>query len=90
MRDDEVASSMLFRLGQEFKRAESDGCTTRDNFWGNIEERFSDDSACGHFSLQGHVDEADRSGHPLRYCCADMLKGHFRHAKALFTTALSK
>ena len=81
MQEDEVAHSMLFRLGQELRRAELDGGTMRDCFPGKIKEPFNDDSVCFRFSLQGHVDEAGTSASPLCYRCADVLKEHFETGK---------
>ena len=85
MQDDEVARSMLFRLGQELRRAELDEGTTRDSLWGKIEERFNDDSVCFRFYLQGHVDEPDPL--PLHYaidapmCCKNTFETRKRFSR---------
>lgn len=90
MRDDEKARSALYRLGQELRRAELDSGTSRDAFWGIIEDRFNDTTVPVRFSFAGHVDEADPSRAPACRRPAASLKTHFYEARSVFTDAVDK
>lgn len=90
MRDDEKARSALYRLGQELRRAELDSGTSRDAFWGIIEDRFNDTTVPVRFTFAGHVDEADPSRDPACHRAAASLKAHFYEARSVFTDAVDK
>lgn len=90
MKEDEKVRESMYRLGQELRRAELDTGTSRDSFWGIIEARFNDVSLLVKFSFEGYLSDADPSAPPLCNRSGEVLKGHFRDAKSVFTKALDR